>query len=176
VFDSAASHSVTIPNSASLKPTIGYTLETYCYIQNTGGTWASLIQYPFNNTSHTSPFFEWGLYLNMPSRLFHVRVDGTSAVSSPNAVWDFDSWTHLTATYSGQTVTFYVNGVSVGTESVGVTSITYNNPNNNVYIGRNASGSELYKGNVGVIRVYDRALSGVEVAQNFAAGRGRFGI
>lgn len=173
VFDGTDDY-VNIPFNNSLQPSTEFTLESFCYIQNNEKSWASLIQYPFSGYSHTSPYFEWGIYLHMSSRYLHTRVDGTG-VSSPSGVWNFGEWVYIAITYSNQTVNYYVNGVNVGVSTGLPSSIIYQS-NNRVIIGSNASGSEKYKGYISNIKVYNRALSASEIAQNFNAKRGRFGI
>jgi len=165
---------INIPYNASLKPATAITMEAFCYIQNNGGTWTSLIQYPVNSSSHTSPFFDWAIYLNKVDRLLHTRIDG-EAVSSPNNVWNFNEWSYVAITFENQSVKYYVNGANVGSSSVTKTSITYD-VNNPVYIGKNASGTEQFEGKLGSMRVYNRALTASEIQQNFNALRGRFGI
>ena len=172
-FDGVDDH-ITIPYNASLKPATAITMEAFCYIQNNGTSWTSLIQYPINSSSHTSPFFDWAIYLNMSFRTLHTRIDGEQ-VSSPNNVWNFNEWTYVAITFENQSVKYYVNGASVGSSSVTKTSITYD-ANNPVYIGKNASGNEPFEGKLGSMRVYNRTLTASEIQQNFNALRGRFGI
>jgi hypothetical protein len=172
-FDGVDDH-ITIPYNSSLKPATAITMEAFCYIQNNGTSWTSLIQYPQNSSSHTSPYFDWAIYLNMSSRVLHTRIDG-EGVSSPNNVWNFNEWTYVAITFENQSVKYYVNGASVGSSSVTKTSITYD-ANNPVLIGKNASGGEPLEGKLGSMKVYNRALTAAEVAQNFNALRGRYGI
>ena len=165
---------IEVSYDASLKPSSEIAMESFCYIQDNGGTWASLIQYPQNSSSHTSPFFDWAIYLNQNDRKFHTRIDGVGG-DSPTGVWNFNEWTHLVITFANQQANFYVNGVLVGSATISKTSILYSN-NNPVYIGKNASGGEPFEGRLANIKVYNRALSAAEVQRNFNALRGRFGI
>jgi hypothetical protein len=165
---------ISIAYDASLKPTTAISMEAFCYIQNNGTSWASLIQYPQDSSTHTSPFFDWAIYFNMSSRYLHTRIDGEAA-SSPNNVWNFNEWVHVAITFENQSVKYYVNGNNVGSSSVTKTSITYD-ADNPVYIGKNASGGEPFEGRLSNIKVYNKALTASEVKQNFNALRGRFGI
>ena len=173
-FDGSNDH-ISIPYDASLKPTTAITMEAFCYIQNNGASWISLIQYPQNSSSHTPPsYFDWAIYLNMSSRYLHTRIDG-EGVSSSNNVWNFNEWTYVAITFENQSVKYYVNGNSVGSSSISKTSIVYD-ANNPVYIGKNASGTEQHEGKLGNVKVYNKALSASEIQQNFNALRGRYGI
>ena len=173
VFD-GVDDNISIAYDASLKPTTAISMEAFCYIQSNGGSWASLIQYPQNSSVHTSPYFDWAIYLNMSGRYLHTRIDGAGA-SSPSNVWNFNEWTYIAITFENQSVKYYVNGNSVGSSSIAKTSIVYD-ANNPVYIGKNGSGTEQFEGQLGNIKVYNRALSLSEIQQNFNALRGRFGI
>ena len=172
-FDGSNDH-ISVAYNATLKPTSAITMESFCYIQNNGESWASLIQYPQNSSSHTDPYFDWAIYLNMSSRVLHTRIDGEGVSSSSN-VWNFNEWTYVAITFENQSVKYYVNGASVGSSSVTKTSIVYA-ANNPVFIGRNASGGESFEGRIGTIKVYNKALTAAEISQNFNSLRGRFGI
>jgi hypothetical protein len=165
---------ISIPYNASLKPTTAITMEAFCYIQNNGTSWASLIQYPQNSSSHTSPYFDWAIYLNMSERYLHTRIDGEAA-GSPNYVWSFNEWIYIAITFENQSIKYYINGNSVGSSSITKTSIVYD-ADNPVYIGKNASGNEPFEGRLSNIKVYNKSLTASEIQQNFNALRGRFGI
>jgi len=87
-----------------------------------------------------------------------------------------NQWYHFLGTYDGSTLNFYVNGSLhsslsyTGTPSSGGT----------IRIARRwddtlASGN-LFPGEIGVVRIYNRALSLDEITTNFNAHRNRYGI
>jgi hypothetical protein len=86
-----------------------------------------------------------------------------------------NTWYHVVGVYDGTAIRGYVNGVQDPatfslTGSLVSTSIIYS-------IGRLGSLASLYhSGDIAVNRIYNRALSAVEIQQNFNALRGRFGI
>jgi hypothetical protein len=174
VFD-GSNDIITMSNSSSLKPVSAMTIEIFCYIQNNSTTWASIIQYPYVSNSHSSPYFEWGIYANMQSRYLHSRINGITLVNSNFSVWNFNEWSNLVLTYSSSFARFYVNGLDAGSAGV-APSISYDNPSNNILIGKNAAGGEPFEGRMGCIKMYDKALSANEVQQNYNALKGRYGL
>ena len=87
--------------------------------------------------------------------------------TNENAVWCF--------TMDGATLTLYKNGTSIA--SVSTTSFPVNVTRNNCYIGRSNWANDPYlRGNIYDVKIYNRALTPSEVAQNAAAIRGRFNV
>jgi hypothetical protein len=93
------------------------------------------------------------------------------------------SWYQIVVTRSGNLFTPYINGVPLGTGSTSVTSATGIGTSNNLWLGKTANvaagaGAFVYysRNTVANMKMYNRALSAAEIAQNFQALRGRFGI
>lgn len=97
-----------------------------------------------------------------------------------------NTWYQAVATtqYDGvNTITkLYVNGVQSG--STGTFSGIQSNPTYRFSIGDGHSKVQFpaqspwypFKGNVGIVRIYDKTLTQVEITKNFNATRGRYGI
>jgi hypothetical protein len=65
------------------------------------------------------------------------------------------------------------SGVSGATNTITHTSTTLDD----IELGRdNLGGARIYKGNIAIAQVYNRALTDTEILQNFNALRGRFGL
>lgn len=131
-----------------------------------------------------------GFYYNASTMTYTVW-NGT--ISSPTcASWTVGtsgaqinqgSWYQIVVTRLGNVFTPYINGAPLGTGSTTVTSATGIGTGNNLRFGRTqnvAAGSSSYlwysKNSISNMKMYNRALSAAEVAQNFQALRGRFGI
>jgi len=89
------------------------------------------------------------------------------------------SWVHCAGVYQGSTATLntYVNGALANGTLTGATvptSLTVSA--STVVIGNVNSGSYFFNGSMGQISIYNRALSAAEIAQNYNALRGRYGL
>ena len=80
----------------------------------------------------------------------------------------------VAATYSAKTVSHYLNGALLGSNT---------NSNQNTVtsagalnIGRNDSAGLYFNGSIYQVLIYNRALTATEITQNFNALRGRYGI
>lgn len=84
-------------------------------------------------------------------------------------------WSHIVGTYNGVTTKAYLNGVEIYSAAQ-----TGTIPDATYYIGTYGNaltdGVHNFNGEIPVARIYSRALSAVEVAQNFNAMRGRYGL
>jgi hypothetical protein len=82
-------------------------------------------------------------------------------------------WTSVSLVFVGSSAIFYING-SYGAANFQALSTTNLSALN---IGRDSSGfPRHFKGNIGIVKIYNRALSQSEVQQNFNALRGRYNL
>ena len=75
-------------------------------------------------------------------------------------------WYHASVTYDGTTMTLYVNGVEKDNISVANLSLS----NQEWLIGKNPGTGRLYDGKIDDTRIYDRALTGVEIQRLYQDG------
>lgn len=98
-------------------------------------------------------------------------------------------WVNCTAVYSGTQSLLYINGVLNNSISYSSANVDLNNNVNGTNgclaalfsgFGNVGSGATRrygsFGGNFGLVKVYNRALSSIEVLQSFNATRSRFGI
>lgn len=84
-----------------------------------------------------------------------------------------NAWYHVIGTSSGTSHSLYVNGGIVATSSGGSTFYSTTDP----YRVGGFVGVNLYHlGNISCCRIYNRALTAIEVNQNFNALRGRYRV
>ncbi|MDP4009584.1 MAG: DUF2341 domain-containing protein [Candidatus Shapirobacteria bacterium] len=161
---------IKVSYDASLKkPVSAITMGAWVKLNSTGG-WQSVVQYPQQDGSHVSTYFDWAIYVGSGGGL-HTRIDGESSGTYGTISWG--EWTHVAIAWDGSStlVKYYINGALVGTYDGTKTSIVYDN-NNPVYFGQNAGGGEKLSGSLDEVRIYNRALSPSEVSQlyNWAPG------
>ena len=82
-------------------------------------------------------------------------------------------WHYIGVTFDGTNLRMYVDGRLDNTSG----TLTYSTTGQNNFIGKSShTGNENYtNGSMGMVHVYNRALSGAEVLQNYNATKGRFG-
>ena len=98
-----------------------------------------------------------------------------------SAAKSFNNWYHLGWTYSGTTLTAYINGASVGTATLS-RQAPFNNGNNLHYaLGaadstRMGSDGSFCAMRVGSFQVYNRALTSDEVLTNYNSNKATYGL
>ena len=173
-FD-GADDKITIANSSTMQPTSALTMEAWVRLDTMPSSWCSVFQSPESNSAHTSPYFDWAIYINYTGGL-HTRINGVSDGLSNGTTTKVqnNTWSQLVITWNGSLVSYYLSGVLIQTVSLS-TTISYTN-NTDKLIGTNASGSEAFDGKIPIVRFYNRAITAAEVTQNFNAQKSRFGL
>jgi hypothetical protein len=103
----------------------------------------------------------------------------TLFVNSTTFVGTLDTWYQLVYVFTNggtQTLQTFVNGSSIGTVSHNLASIL--NTATNLYIGSYNGGEfpQWFDGRVGIVRLYNAALSSADVLQNYNANRTIYGL
>lgn len=117
----------------------------------------------------------WDYYLGITSGIpqFYRGNGSVYANLAATAAPATGIWQQIAVTMSGTTVTHYLNGNTNGSGSLTTTIADTGNP---MYIGTRQDLFTKMIGQLPVVNVYNRALSGAEVKQNFNALRGRYGL
>jgi hypothetical protein len=82
------------------------------------------------------------------------------------------SWQQVVWAFSPGSVTFYVNGVAIGTSAITSPS-SYTSTD---YIGNNSGATNTFDGSIAIVRLYRSTLTSAEILQNFNAHRSRYGV
>jgi fibronectin type 3 domain-containing protein len=94
-------------------------------------------------------------------------IKNTTAEQSVNYAYAFplNTWTHFAVTQSGSTVSLYINGELVTSNSaISLRPSDLGNTNQN-YIGKSQWNDPLLKGSVDEFKIYNRALSAFEITE-----------
>jgi hypothetical protein len=118
--------------------------------------------------------FPWTWLLEDQSGQFNFRIS-TSVNSDSNVNSSYshglNTWNHVVGTYDGTSQKIYVDGVLRNTVSL---TGTINTSSNDALVGLYNYGDYCLTGNVGAVRVYNKALSATEILQNYEAQKSKF--
>ena len=108
-----------------------------------------------------------------------VGIRGTKTIISPSPV-NTNTWNNAVVTWNGTAARVYFNGIDRGAASTATGAVQQNGYYFSIGqvggAGAAINTLQLYEGSIGNVQVYNRALSAVEVFQNFEALRGRYNI
>lgn len=146
---------VTVNDAASLDLTTGMTLEAWVYPTATPTNWRTIIMK--EQPGNAVYYLDANSYRNQPVTGVFVGSARTLYGGSRLAV---NAWTHLAATYDGQTQRLYVNGSQVAQRSQ---TGQIRASTGALRIGGNSVWGEYFKGRIDEVRIYNRALTASEI-------------
>jgi len=162
--------SPSIRNLNNMTVEIWFTLETKSVISG-DSDWMAIISKDNGSRTNQIP----AISINQGPSLRYLHIERPSAFDSSTGLftnYTGNQWHCVTATISttDNISRGYLNATQVSSASGGMTGNS-----NPIYIGTDSQ-SELFKGKLSIVKIYNRALSATEVQQNFNAARNRFGI
>lgn len=164
--------STSLRNLTDITVELWFTLETKSLISG-DIDWMGIFSKDNGSRGDQRPAISINQGLNNGNRYLHIERP-SAFNSSADLFTDYTGtrWYNVAASIStnNNISKGYLNAVEVSSASGGITGNS-----NIIYIGTD-SGSELFKGRLAIVKVYNRALSETEIAQNFNAVRDRFGI
>jgi hypothetical protein len=161
VFD-GANDRIALPVASLLYGTGAKTLTAWAKLTANTGSWQMIFGY---GTANTNAAFFIGVYgLSSLFGGFNTDLQSTSV--------SLNTWFNITGTYDGSTANLYVNGVLGLSVSRGWNTVQ----SGQAYIGAQIGPQQYWNGSISECRLYNRALSAKEIAQNFNATRDRYGI
>jgi hypothetical protein len=131
-----------------------------------------------NMPSLTSPYVLWSTLFTPAGKFTGVISDGVTRVicTSTNST-SLNVWVNLCMVYDTSTIKLYSNSVQDPTTAACNYTIGQNTVPVTIASNQTLGGYyDWFKGNIGIIQIYNRALSAAEVKQNFNATRTRFGV
>lgn len=171
------SSQINIADAAALEPGSGdWTMEAWVYLATNTGSKVVLGKFDPGGGSQDVSYS----IRTSGSTLFAQMGDGTGAyVNSTNYTLPLNTWTQVVYVWKNvatNSLETYINGASIGSVSHSLSSLL--NTSANLYIGsyNNGEYSQWMNGRIGIVRLYNAALTASEVLQNFTADRGTYGI
>ena len=164
---------LSIANPITLTDGSAYSLEFWFKLR----TMPAATFHSFTGQGATSPWV--GVVANNVTvsdwQIFFRRSGGAYDYSTSITNWNIASnWTQAVLTVNAdRTFSYYYNGQLINSSSHTITALTMSR-----LAGGYSSGGNFYtlQGAMSIAKVYSRALTAAEVAKNFNAHRGRYGI
>ena len=136
------------------------TLSAWIYPRS-NSTWQMIVLKPAG-AGHAAPYFDWSMHRQKGTGnlIGFLGCDGQQRSST--ATMPLNTWTHVAVTYDGKALRHYLNGALDRTTPL--TCAVKNTTSQPIRIGANGGNGEVMNGSVDDVRIYNRALSAVEIA------------
>ena len=171
------SSQISVTDTAALEPGSGdWTMEAWVYLGTNTGSKVVLGKF---DPGGLAADVSYSMRIN-GANAYAQMGDGSGAyVDCTGYTLPLNTWKHIVYVWKNvatNSLETYVNGVSIGSVSHTLPSIL--NTSSNLYIGsyNNGEYSQWMNGRIGVVRLYNAALSASEVLQNYNADRGTYGL
>jgi hypothetical protein len=130
-----------------------------------------------NITGNTATNYDRMIWVDTTGRpRFGMYTTFSDQVVSSTAI-STNTWYYLTATYQSNQMNLYINGVNVGTKTIGSPqSYTgyWKLAAYNAFAWNNLT-TGYWNGSIGTVHIYNRPLSSTEITNNFNFLKGRYG-
>lgn len=175
-----SSSQISIPDNAVLEPGSGsWTMEAWFNIAAVSTS--NVILGKFDNGG-TSQNVSYSIRTNTSRSLFAQFSNGAPStfVNSTAYTISLNTWYQVVYVWTNsggtKTIDTYINGSLIGTVNHTFTSIL--NSTNPLYIGSYNGGeySQYVNGKIGIVRLYNAALSGTQVLENYDATKSKYGL
>jgi hypothetical protein len=172
------SSQISIPDNGFLEPTAGdWSVEFWVNHSVITGTSRVLI----GKTDGGNPG-DWGYGLRTSNigNTFMEIGNGTTSTTSPFSTLSINTWYQIVGVWTNlaaNTLVLYVNGVNIGTRNHSFPSVK--NTTSPLYIGSFGDGSvfgQWLNGRVGIVRMYNSALTASQVLGNYNASKSKYGL
>jgi len=124
---------------------------------------------------------DWGYGLRTASNgnTFAEIGNGTTSIPSPSTALTINTWYQVVGVWTNvatNSFALYINGSLIGSISHVFTSVK--NTTSPLYLGSFNGGqfSQWLNGRMGVVRIYNKSLTGSEVLQNFNSDKSKYGL
>ena len=182
VFDGVDDYAQITDNSTINFNSGSFTIECYFKPKTTqsGGNFPAVINKSIGDfTSPSGGVTGWILYWRTSSNFYQFQLGDSSTtvngINFPSSITNDDIWKCITVVVSTNNIIYgYYNGNEVVSSNRTLTGST--NTNVTLTIGTWRQFGRELNSDISVVRVYNRALSSIEVEKNYNATKKRFGL
>ena len=169
VFFDGTDDRVYINNSDSINFSSSqqYTVMAMIYPYGGGTTWHGIFS-KGNLQQYALTINSAGAYLH-----YETNQSGYGFMNSDLNTITYNAWQYVAVRYDGSTKTIWKNGTIIATQVAPGLVSTSNTEELRIGEGNNV---ESYRGLISVVHNYNRALSNLEIQQNYDALKSRFGL
>ena len=160
--------------STSLTSTPIWTAEVWHYYTGTGvGSAACILTENYPGTTYAIQFLlGYGGGTSIAANFYNSGFYSTPSYTPPAT----NAWYHIVGNYTGSALNLYVNGTLSQTFATTATAAP-NGAGFKLMARWDAPGyGDYWGGGIAILRIYNRALSGTEILQNYNAQKSRFGL
>jgi hypothetical protein len=164
-----SSASTTLRGGAAVVPsTATWTMDAWLYWRGAGGVLPIIFGKQILG-AWAAPFIN-ALYLNTATLALSRVVGGTQELLDSGVTIQTEQWSHIAATVSGATITFYINGQLRTVVVSGLGAVTDWASTNGDWTVGNCTNDQWVNGVVGTARVWNNTLSTDEIASLYYRG------
>ena len=169
------SSQVNIPDNAALEPGTGsWSIEVW--IKNNGSSGTVVGKY---GAGGTSSIISYAIRLGGSNLIRCDYSNGTTAQSTDNYTFNNNAWVQMVYVWdkTNNNIYTYANGVLQQTKAITLTGGIYNS-STGLYLGSYNGGEypQYFNGQMGIVRIYKKALTATEVLKNYDANKGDYGV
>lgn len=168
VFDGSNDY-VTCGTSTTLDFTGAYSAEAWIYATGWGGGGLGRVVDRRNSATTAG----WLLFVEQASTSMKFGNNASSFIGGVSNSVALNEWAHFAGTFDGVTARLYKNGAEISNGSIAAAATAGSSI---CYVGNRADNTRSFAGRIASVALYARALSDAEVAKNFNAKRGRYGL
>ena len=151
-------------DSPSLQLTNALTLEAWVYPTDLPAGWSCLV------IKETTTGFAYALQADAQNRPNLQVTTSTGPASATSATpLTLNAWTHVAGTFNGETLSLFMNGELIATNTVSGSLVPSTGP---LCIGGSPALGGFFKGRLDGVRLYDRALAVAEIPVNMNRAAG----
>ena len=166
---------VSIPDNAALEPGTGsWTIEVW--FKNAGSSGTVIGKY---NNGGNSANISYALRLAGSNLIRADFSNGSTAIVTDNYTFTTNTWIQMVYIWdkTNNSIYTYSNGVLKQTKAISITGGILN-ATTNLFLGSYNGGeySQYFNGQMGIVRIYKKALNATEVLTNFNSNRALYGL